>query len=435
MHASDLTLPPDKHPTLDTQACREPVRPFFGLPWQRWLLWRAASVLMLALDSLWFRIQARGTEHLPKDGPLFVLANHTATFDPAWLGWAMKRPMHYMAATSVLRIPVAGRLLVGLGAFGKKKFVKDRQALLKMMELYKAGQAVVIFPEGMRTWNGEPGEPLPGMGSLIRKLGARVVYVRIETAFLAQPRWATYPRRVPVEVSYEGPYTYGKDWSPVEIEADIAKRIRVTPRMPTQGHCTGRRMAWGLPSYLWACPVCFADEGLRPLASDGNQLSCRACGATWRLDLQSRLHGQNGAPDFTLPQAAARLVALVGAPPVVDRARFDREGLLLEARNARVLHEEEEVREEVVVAAGCLRLHAARLEMTGADAAPLWTVALTDVTAVSVEVANQIFLRVGTQLFRLDLAGQSNCKWGSIIRAWVSIAKGADPASVTLPPP
>ena len=61
MHASDLTLPADKRPTLDTQACREPARPFFGLPWQRWLLWRAASLLMLVLDSLWFRIQARGT--------------------------------------------------------------------------------------------------------------------------------------------------------------------------------------------------------------------------------------------------------------------------------------------------------------------------------------------------------------------------------------
>jgi len=64
----------------------------------------------------------------------------------------------------------------------------DRQALKILIRLLKAGEGVLIFPEGERTRDGQLGSALPGLGFVIAKTSAPVVPMRIFGAREALPR-------------------------------------------------------------------------------------------------------------------------------------------------------------------------------------------------------------------------------------------------------
>jgi 1-acyl-sn-glycerol-3-phosphate acyltransferase len=105
--------------------------------------------------------------------------------------------MRYMAAAGLLRIPILGSWLRALGSFPKMKYVKDPASMATTQALWDQDQLITIFPEGRRTWDGDPTEVSDGIGRLIQRLDARVVFATLENAYLMHPRWARYPRRVP----------------------------------------------------------------------------------------------------------------------------------------------------------------------------------------------------------------------------------------------
>jgi len=44
-----------------------------------------------------FRLEARGTEHVPRQGPVLLVANHSSFLDPPLVGGVTPRPMSFMA--------------------------------------------------------------------------------------------------------------------------------------------------------------------------------------------------------------------------------------------------------------------------------------------------------------------------------------------------
>ena len=44
-----------------------------------------------------FRLEARGTEHVPRKGPVLLVANHSSFLDPPLVGGVTPRPMSFMA--------------------------------------------------------------------------------------------------------------------------------------------------------------------------------------------------------------------------------------------------------------------------------------------------------------------------------------------------
>ena len=96
---------------------------------------------------------------------------------------------------------------------------------------FDAGYTILLFPEGNRSWDGRLGEVGQGIGRLIKRMQCKVVYVTLPTASLFQPRWATYPRWVPVEINYNGPYEYDDTLSAEDIWKDVVEKITVQPRL------------------------------------------------------------------------------------------------------------------------------------------------------------------------------------------------------------
>src|SRR2546430_14294019 len=146
-----------------------------------------------------YRLRAQGLEHLPPGG--FVLAaNHTSNFDPWPLGIPLLpgRQLRFMAKSELFRTPLAPILRAG-GAFKVHRGEGDVEAMRTAAELVRAGEIVVMFPEGTRQRKGlrKKHVPRPHTGAARIALSANAPLVPAAiggTHRLPRPR---PPRAVP----------------------------------------------------------------------------------------------------------------------------------------------------------------------------------------------------------------------------------------------
>ena len=106
------------------------------------------------LISVPFRLRARGRENLP-DGGYVLAANHTSNLDPWPLGMPLfpRRQLRFMAKSELFK-PVLGPILRAGGAFPVHRGEGDLEAIATAVELVRAGEIVVMFPEGTRRKKG-----------------------------------------------------------------------------------------------------------------------------------------------------------------------------------------------------------------------------------------------------------------------------------------
>jgi 1-acyl-sn-glycerol-3-phosphate acyltransferase len=114
----------------------------------------AIGALSWPLVRFLYRLDARGLENLPKGG--FVLAaNHTSNFDPWALGVPLypRRWLRFMAKSELYWRPLR-YVLDAAGAFPVRRGERDVEAIAKAVDLARAGEIVVMFPEGTRLKKG-----------------------------------------------------------------------------------------------------------------------------------------------------------------------------------------------------------------------------------------------------------------------------------------
>src|SRR5437867_2473260 len=120
------------------------------------------SPLYLALGAfswlpvrLLFRLRATGLEHVPRESGFVLAANHTSNFDPWPLALPLfpRRWLRFMAKSELYWWPLK-HVLNGGGAFPVRRGEGDTEAIAKAVELCRAGEVVVMFPEGTRRKKG-----------------------------------------------------------------------------------------------------------------------------------------------------------------------------------------------------------------------------------------------------------------------------------------
>jgi 1-acyl-sn-glycerol-3-phosphate acyltransferase len=246
-------------------------------------------------------VEARGGEALP-EAPFLLMAGHANFLDPYVLGSFSRSPIRYMAnieGVSPLKAALAGIA----GAYGRRKGASDIAALRATFELSRSGEAIGIFPEGDRSWDGASARIRPGAGRLARRLGVPLVLARQSGNYLAHPRWASRPRRGPWSVEF---LVFGADelgrMSDALVEAVIARAIakdEIKDAVREGRTFAGEGLAEGIGRLLWRCPVCGKADSI---GGRGNEIRCRRCGTRWELDANCRVMPRN-AP-LTLHAAA-----------------------------------------------------------------------------------------------------------------------------------
>jgi len=328
-----------------------------------------------------------------------------------------------MASEQLFRYPALSKLIRALGAFPKKKFVRDDASLQQVCDLYERGQVVMIFPEGRRTWDGRVFPIRPGIGKLIQRLDARVVFCHIETGHLWQPRWARWPRWVPIEINYQAPIQFPDDWTAEQITQAVQDSITIDPAPKPKGALISFRPAEGLETVLWACPYCFSTRPLKAVGRARRAARCEDCAVSLEVTATNHLlDASNSHPPLHLTQARDRLNERFGNPPVADRARFEQDGLVLQGEQVE-LGEVGTGSSLKVVGIGNMRLYSDRLELSQGDEL-LWSMRLSDIHAVAMEMGNVLQLRGANQLLQLAPSSQSTQMWEHFLKPWHQRARG-----------
>lgn len=362
-------------------------------------LWALAHTLGMVVRPLMLRQKNTWLGPIPETGPVLMLGNHAAFLDPVVLALGTSRPVHFMASEQLFRTPRVGALVSRLGAFPKAKYARDPASIDRVVALHAAGRVIGLFPEGNRSWDGRPAPILPGLGWLIKKLGGPVVFVRNFTGWMMQPRWAHHMRSVPMDVEYSAPFTFPEDWSTARIEEEVTARITIVPsEVKLRGWSWGRRLAKGLPDYLWACPACFARGALTVPDADPDTVRCSRCPAGWRVDVSQGLTPLSGGAEpgaLTVASAFDTISAHFGELPTMDADRFVADGVALEDPAAKVSRVTDTGL--TPLAEGPVTLFADRLKVGDS-----WEMPLDDIKAVSMELGNMLQFRTTNELFELS---------------------------------
>ena len=189
-----------------------------------WFYW---FVYYLTTFVSWFLFpySIRGLEHLPRQGPCILASNHESYLDPVVLGSAVPRRISFMAKESLFAHPVLGWILRHLDAFPVKRGEADIGALRQALRRLKAGQPVLLFPEGTRS--GEPqSRPQAGVGFLVAKGRVPVIPISVTGTDAVLPPGAKWFRRHPITVTFGPPLTFSDKKSYEDIAAGIMAAIQ-----------------------------------------------------------------------------------------------------------------------------------------------------------------------------------------------------------------
>jgi 1-acyl-sn-glycerol-3-phosphate acyltransferase len=158
---------------------------------------------MRLILRLCFRLKGYGQENVPASGGLIICPNHASHLDPPVVGTMLyHRMLWFMGRDTLFSNPVFGAIIRRLHTIPIKRGSVDRGAYQAFEEAVAAGHAVLIFPEGTRSPDGNLQAPKAGSGMMVyRCAGAKVVPVRIFGSAEAMPK-GRLPRFSPIRVVY-----------------------------------------------------------------------------------------------------------------------------------------------------------------------------------------------------------------------------------------
>ena len=154
------------------------------------------------LCRAYFGLELRGTEHIPLDGPLLIVPNHQTYADPPLVTIPIRRPVFYMAWSKLFTIPLFAGFIRRLRAFPVDIDRSDGQAVREAVRLLRAGEALMIFPEGGRTPDGTLQPFKLGAFRMAVTHRTPVLPVTIVGGWDAWPPDRTLPRRGRITITY-----------------------------------------------------------------------------------------------------------------------------------------------------------------------------------------------------------------------------------------
>jgi 1-acyl-sn-glycerol-3-phosphate acyltransferase len=172
------------------------------------MLYSFLKPVAVAFMRLLFRVEGRGTEHVPAEGPVLIVANHSSVLDPPLVGGMCPRQLTFLAKAELFRIPGFGGLIHRLGARPLRREGADPSALRTARRVLAEGKALLVFPEGTRGEEGRLREAKPGAALLAVQSGATVVPVYVSGSGRAWPRGRRLPRPAKVVVTFGAPLRF-----------------------------------------------------------------------------------------------------------------------------------------------------------------------------------------------------------------------------------
>jgi 1-acyl-sn-glycerol-3-phosphate acyltransferase len=128
--------------------------------------------------TLFIGLRVRGREHLPRSGPFIVVANHSSHLDTVSLlslfpnsRLSEIRPVaaaDYFERNAI--VSAFTRTFFNILPIARKKLTPEKNPLRQMENAIRAGQSLIVFPEGTRGSGDEMGQFRTGVAHLLEKI-------------------------------------------------------------------------------------------------------------------------------------------------------------------------------------------------------------------------------------------------------------------------
>jgi long-chain acyl-CoA synthetase len=212
-------------------------------------IFRALALNLLARPAMlllgWPRVCGR--ENLSNvDGPVLVVANHVAFFDPAYIWQALPGRIRRKLAVAMdgellesMRNPPPGTgffkgltdrasywLVVSIyNVFPLPLRAGFRKSFAFAGELVDRGWSVLVFPEGVLTRDGKLSPFRAGIGLLATRLNVPVVPLRLDGIFERKAAGKKWARPGQIKVTVGPPVRFRDSDIPEQIAQDLERRV------------------------------------------------------------------------------------------------------------------------------------------------------------------------------------------------------------------
>ncbi len=163
-----------------------------------WIVWISAWIVARTV----FFMRVRGARNMPPTGPVIVIANHSSHLDPPLVAVALHtRRMGFLAKAELWKSRLLGALIGTLGSIPIERGASDRRAYEACLNTLKAGNVLLVFPEGTRSADGTLQPFEAGAARLAAAVpGCMVLPVRIRGSYQAWGGKRKYPIPRPVRI-------------------------------------------------------------------------------------------------------------------------------------------------------------------------------------------------------------------------------------------
>ena len=161
----------------------------------------AKSFVWLYLHAI-FRFHVSGRQNVPKRGGVLLAANHISAYDPPAVGCVIPRPAYFMAKKELFDNPLKNLIMSIARCIPIHRGDVGRATIKRINELLNQGQAILLFPEGTRSRNGELIAGKEGVGMIAAHNKVDVVPVHV--AGLYKVRGSIF-RRPKISISFGEP--------------------------------------------------------------------------------------------------------------------------------------------------------------------------------------------------------------------------------------
>ncbi|HRE84130.1 MAG TPA: lysophospholipid acyltransferase family protein [Opitutaceae bacterium] len=136
--------------------------------------------IALTIYDICFRGEIAGLENIPRQGAFIVACNHASHLDPPIVGSQVPRQMAFFARKTLWKPGIASWWLDGVGTIPvDRDGGSDVAAIRRVLQTLQSGKALILFPEGTRSLDGNLQPAKAGVGLIACKTQAPVLPARI----------------------------------------------------------------------------------------------------------------------------------------------------------------------------------------------------------------------------------------------------------------
>ena len=131
------------------------------------------------LIHTFYRVDTRGLDNIPEEGPCIIVCNHVSYVDAVVIAACVRRPIRFVMDHRIFRIPLLSFIFRTMRTIPIAPAKEDAQmkerAFAEAAEALRAGEIVGIFPEGKLTDTGELNPFRPGVQQMLEATPVPVV--------------------------------------------------------------------------------------------------------------------------------------------------------------------------------------------------------------------------------------------------------------------